>query len=147
MYTLGNLEVNKGARKPSFRRGRGQASGNGKTSGKGEKGQKARNHVKYGFEGGQMPLIRRIPKRGFKNHPFRVVYDCVNVSELERFENGAKVDIALLVEENMLAGRANGGLKILGNGELKKKLSVVANKVTKQAEEKIKAAGGTVEVI
>jgi len=147
VYTLGNLEVNKGARKKDYRRGRGQACGNGKTSGKGEKGQKARNHVKFGFEGGQMPLIRRLPKRGFKNHPFRVVYDCVNVSELERFANGTKVDITLLVNENILTGRANGGLKILGNGELKKKLSVVANKVTKKAEEKIKAAGGTVEVI
>ena len=147
MYTLGNIEINEGARKKDYRRGRGQASGNGKTSGKGEKGQKARNHVKFGFEGGQMPLIRRIPKRGFKNHPFRVVYDCVNVSDLERFENGTKVDVSLLVKENMLSGRAIGGLKILGNGELKKKLSVVANKVTKKAEEKIKAAGGTVEVI
>lgn len=147
MYTLNNLEVNREARKKDYRRGRGQACGNGKTSGRGEKGQKARNHVKFGFEGGQMPLVRRIPKRGFKNHPFRVLYDCINVSDLNNFENGTKVDITLLTKESFVNGRSNGGLKILGNGELKKKLSVVANKVTKNAEEKIKAAGGTVEVI
>ena len=147
VYTLNNLEVNKGARKDIFRRGRGQASGAGKTGGRGEKGQLARNHVRYGFEGGQMPLVRRIPKRGFKNHPFRVRFDCVNLSDLNRFENGTKVDMKLLVENGIISGRQNGGIKILGDGDLQKKLSFVANKFTKTAEEKIKAAGGTIEVI
>lgn len=147
MYTLNNLEVNKGARQSDFRRGRGQGSGSGKTAGKGNKGQTARNHVKYGFEGGQMPLIRRLPKRGFKNHAFRVRFDCVNLSQLNAFDSGTKVDIKLLIDKGIVAGRFNGGLKILGDGELQKKLSIVANKFTKKAEEKIKAAGGTVEVI
>ena len=147
MYTLDKLEVNRESRKKIFRRGRGSASGAGKTSGRGEKGQLARNHVKFGFEGGQMPLIRRIPKRGFKNEPFRVRFDCVNLEVLNRFENGAKVDLAFLINEGVISGCENGGLKILADGELTKKLTVVANKFSKKAEEKIKAAGGTVEVI
>lgn len=147
MYTLSNLEIKKGARKKDYRRGRGQGCGTGRTSGRGDKGQKARNHVKYGFEGGQMPLARRLPKHGFKNAPFKVTYDYVNVSTLNRFENGTKVDYKLLIKEGIVSGNANGGLKILGDGNLEKKLTVVANKFSKSAEEKIKAAGGTVEVI
>jgi len=147
VYTLSNLEVNKGARQKNFRRGRGQGSGSGQTSGKGNKGQTARNQIKYGFEGGQMPLVRRIPKRGFKNHMFRVLYDCINVSELNRFENGTRIDLPTLIKEGLVPGSQKGGLKILGEGELQKKLTVVANKFTKAAEEKIKAAGGATELV
>ena len=130
----------------NFRRGRGHGSGNGKTAGKGHKGQKARSGApRPGFEGGQMPLYRRIPKRGFKcrNHKEIVA---INVSALERFDDGAEVTVASLIEAGIVKN-ARDGVKILGNGELTKKLTVKVNAVSKAAEEKITALGGKVEVI
>ena len=144
---LNELAPAAGARKTRFRVGRGLGSGNGKTSGKGQKGQKARagGGVRTGFEGGQMPLYRRLPKRGFKNI-FAKVYAEVNVETLNRFEDGATVDAVALVESGILKN-VRDGVRILGNGELTKKLTVVANGFTKGAEEKIVAAGGKIEVI
>ena len=130
----------------SFRRGRGHGSGNGKTAGKGHKGQKARSGApRPGFEGGQMPLYRRIPKRGFKcrNHKEIVA---INVSALERFENGTEVTVASLIEAGIVKNPRDG-VKILGNGELTKKLTVKVNACSKAAAEKIEALGGKVEVI
>ena len=129
----------------SFRRGRGHGSGNGKTAGKGHKGQKARSGApRPGFEGGQMPLYRRIPKRGFtcRNHKEIVA---INVSALERFENGTEVTIAALVESGLVSNPKDG-VKILGNGELTKKLNVKVNSFSAAAKEKIEALGGTCEV-
>lgn len=144
---LNELSPAAGSRKGHFRVGRGLGSGNGKTSGKGMKGQKSRSGggVRTGFEGGQMPLYRRLPKRGFKNI-FAKVYAEVNVETLNRFEDGATVDAVALVEEGVIKN-VRDGIRILGNGELTKKLTVVANGFTKTAEEKITAAGGKVEVI
>ena len=130
----------------NFRRGRGHGSGNGKTAGKGHKGQKARSGApRPGFEGGQMPLYRRIPKRGFncRNHKEIVA---INLSALERFEDGAEVSVATLIEAGIVKN-ARDGVKILGNGELTKKLTVKANAFSKTAAEKIEALGGKVEVI
>ena len=126
--------------------GRGTGSGLGKTSGSGHKGQKARTggKIRRGFEGGQTPLYRRIPKRGFKNH-FATVYTTVNVSDLEKFDNDTVVDLELLLSEGMVRKELDG-LKVLGNGNLTKKLTVVASKFSKSAEEKILAAGGKIEV-
>ena len=144
---LNELSPAEGARKSRFRVGRGLGSGNGKTSGKGMKGQKSRSGggVRTGFEGGQMPLYRRLPKRGFKNI-FAKVYAEVNVETLNRFEDGATVDAVALIEAGVLKNIYDG-VRILGNGELTKKLTVRANGFTKSAEEKITAAGGKVEVI
>ena len=144
---LNELSPAEGARKSRFRVGRGLGSGNGKTSGKGMKGQKSRSGggVRTGFEGGQMPLYRRLPKRGFKNI-FAKVYAEVNVETLNRFEDGATVDAVALIEAGVLKNIYDG-VRILGNGELTKKLTVVANGFTKPAESKITAAGGKVEVI
>ena len=144
---LNELSPAEGARKSRFRVGRGLGSGNGKTSGKGMKGQKSRSGggVRTGFEGGQMPLYRRLPKRGFKNI-FAKVYAEVNVETLDRFEDGATVDAVALIEAGVLKNIYDG-VRILGNGELTKKLTVVANGFTKSAESKITAAGGKVEVI
>ena len=144
---LNELAPAAGARKTRFRVGRGLGSGNGKTSGKGQKGQKSRagGGVRTGFEGGQMPLYRRLPKRGFKNI-FAKVYAEVNVETLNRFEDGATVDAVALVESGILKN-VRDGVRILGNGELTKKLTVVANGFTTGAEEKIVAAGGKIEVI
>ena len=144
---LSNLRPAEGSVKSdNFRRGRGHGSGNGKTAGKGHKGQKARSGApRPGFEGGQMPLYRRLPKRGFKNI-FAKEYAEVNVSSLNRFEDGATVDPAALVEAGILKNVCDG-VRVLGNGEITKKLTVVANGFTKSAEEKITAAGGKVEVI
>ncbi len=128
--------------------GRGHGSGNGKTAGKGHKGQKARSggSIRPGFEGGQMPLQRRMPKRGF-NNIFALEYATVNVSELEsRFENGAVVDAAALIESGAIKS-AKDGIKILGNGELTKSLTVKAAKFTAAAQEKIEKAGGKAEVM
>lgn len=126
--------------------GRGTGSGLGKTSGKGHKGQKARTggSIRRGFEGGQTPLYRRIPKRGFKNH-FATEYAVVNVSDLERFDENTVVNTELLMAEGIIKKELDG-VKVLGNGELTKKLTVVATKFSKSAEEKIKAAGGKIEV-
>ena len=142
---LNELSPAEGARKSRFRVGRGLGSGNGKTSGKGMKGQKSRSGggVRTGFEGGQMPIYRRLPKRGFKNI-FANVYAEVNVETLNRFEDGTTVDAVALVEAGVLKN-IQDGVRILGNGELTKKLTVVANGFTKTAEEKITAAGGKVE--
>ena len=144
---LNELSPAPGARKVRFRVGRGLGSGNGKTSGKGQKGQKSRSGggVRTGFEGGQMPLYRRLPKRGFKNI-FANVYAEVNVETLNRFEDGATVDAVALIEAGVLKN-VRDGVRILGNGELTKKLTVVANGFTKSAQEKIEAAGGKIEVI
>ena len=142
---LNELSPAPGARKVRFRVGRGLGSGNGKTSGKGQKGQKSRSGggVRTGFEGGQMPIYRRLPKRGFKNI-FANVYAEVHVETLNRFEDGTTVDAVALVEAGVLKN-IQDGVRILGNGELTKKLTVVANGFTKTAEEKITAAGGKVE--
>ncbi|WP_371365854.1 50S ribosomal protein L15 [Sporomusa rhizae] len=136
-----------GSKKERTRVGRGLGSGLGKTSGKGHKGQKARagGGVRPGFEGGQKPLYLRLPKRGF-NNIFAKEYSEVNVAELNRFDNGAVVDLEALVEAGVIK-KVLDGLRILGNGELTKALTVKANGFTKSAAEKIKAAGGSVEVI
>ena len=128
--------------------GRGQGSGNGKTAGKGHKGQKARSGggVRIGFEGGQMPLARRIPKRGFKNH-FAKEYTVVNVSDLNKFADGTAVDAELLYASGVIKKVAADGIKILGDGELTRQLTVKAAKFTQAAAEKIEKAGGKAEVI
>ena len=136
-----------GSKQARNRIGRGLGSGNGKTAGKGMKGQNSRSGggTRTGFEGGQMPIYRRLPKRGFKNI-FAKEYAEVNVSTLERFDDGATVDPVALVEAGILKN-VQDGVRILGNGELTKKLTVRANGFTKTAESKITAAGGKVEVI
>ena len=136
-----------GSKKTRTRRGRGLGSGLGKTAGRGQKGQNSRSGggVRSGFEGGQMPLYRRLPKRGFKN-VFAKEYAEVNISKLNRFEDGATVDPVALIEMGILKN-VRDGIRILGNGTLEKKLTVIANGFTKTAEEKIVAAGGKVEVI
>lgn len=129
-----------------FRRGRGHGSGNGKTAGKGHKGQKARSGApRVGFEGGQMPLYRRIPKRGFTNRNSKDI-EAVNVSALERFDNDTEVTIATLIEAGVIKD-AKDGVKILGNGELTKKLTVKVNAFSEGAKAKIEALGGKAEVI
>lgn len=144
---LHELSPAPGSRKVRTRVGRGLGSGLGKTSGRGHKGQNARSGggVRTGFEGGQMPLYRRLPKRGFKNI-FARQYAEVNVSSLNRFEDGATIDPAALVEAGILKN-VYDGVRVLGNGEITKKVTVIANGFTKSAEEKITAAGGKVEVI
>lgn len=136
-----------GSKKTRTRRGRGLGSSLGKTAGRGQKGQNSRSGggVRSGFEGGQMPLYRRLPKRGFKN-VFAKEYAEVNISQLNRFEDGATVDPVALIEMGILKN-VRDGIRILGNGTLEKKLTVIANGFTKTAEEKIVAAGGKVEVI
>ncbi|MBB5335777.1 large subunit ribosomal protein L15 [Pectinatus brassicae] len=136
-----------GSKKTRTRVGRGLGSGLGKTSGRGQKGQNSRSGggVRTGFEGGQMPLYRRLPKRGFKNI-YAKEYAEVNVCMLDRFEDGSVVDAVALVESGILKN-VRDGIRILGNGEVTKKLTVKAQGFTKTAEEKIKAAGGQIEVI
>ncbi|MFG6325477.1 MAG: 50S ribosomal protein L15 [Lachnospiraceae bacterium] len=130
----------------NFRRGRGHGSGNGKTAGKGHKGQKARSGApRPGFEGGQMPLYRRIPKRGFTNRNTLNIVG-INVSALERFENGSEVTVETLIESGIVKNPRDG-VKILGNGTLTKKLNVKVNAFSEGAKEKIEALGGTCEVI
>ena len=133
-------------KKSRNRVGRGIGSGNGKTAGKGHKGQKARTggKIRRGFEGGQTPLYRRIPKRGF-NNVFSIEYATVNVSDLERFENGTVVNMELLLNEGIVR-KPLAGLKVLGNGDLTKKLTVEAKKFSASAKEKIEAVGGKIEV-
>jgi large subunit ribosomal protein L15 len=140
---LGHLKPKKGARHAKKRVGRGPGSGHGKTAGRGEKGQKSRSgfHRMLGFEGGQMPLHRRLPKRGFTNI-FKKEIAVVNVSELERFDSGATVDEAALRQAGLIRGRADG-IKILGDGKLTKKLTVHANKFSEAARRQIEAVGGT----
>lgn len=144
---LSNLKPNEGAVSERSRVGRGHASGNGKTAGRGHKGQKARSggSTRLGFEGGQMPLYRRIPKRGFKNYNYKEIIG-INVSKLDVFENGTEVTVETLIEAGIVKNPRDG-IKILGDGELTKKLTVKVNAFSKSAEEKITAAGGTCEVI
>ena len=144
---LSNLQPAEGSRQnDNFRRGRGHGSGNGKTAGKGHKGQKARSGApRPGFEGGQMPLYRRLPKRGFTNINSKEIVG-INVSALERFENDSVVSVETLLETGVIKNPQDG-VKILGNGELTKKLTVKVNAVSETAKAKIEAAGGTVEVI
>ncbi|MCI9123834.1 MAG: 50S ribosomal protein L15 [Eubacterium sp.] len=143
---LSNLKAAEGSRKERYRKGRGHASGNGKTAGKGHKGQKARSGApRPGFEGGQMPLYRRLPKRGFKCINSKIIVG-INVSALERFDNDSTVTIDMLIEYGIVKNPRDG-VKILGNGELTKKLTVQANAFSAGAKEKIEALGGKAEVI
>ena len=144
---LSNLRPADGSKhSDKFRRGRGHGSGNGKTAGKGHKGQKARSGAtRPGFEGGQMPLYRRIPKRGFTNRNTKEIVG-INVSALEAFENDAVVSVAALIEKGIVKNPRDG-VKILGNGELTKKLTVQANAFSEGAKAKIEALGGKAEVI
>ncbi len=143
---LHDLKPRPGAKHRKKRLGRGESSGLGKTSGKGHKGQKARSgaSIRPGFEGGQMPLNRRLPKKGFSNFQFRVNYAVLNVDDLnDRFEDGATVNEASLREAGLVRGVFDG-VKILGDGELKRKLTVDVSKLSATAKEKIEKAGGTV---
>lgn len=144
---LNELRPAKGSRTERFRKGRGHGSGNGKTAGYGHKGQKARSGApRIGFEGGQMPLYRRLPKRGFKNYNHKDIV-VLNVSQLEKYyEDGATVVAEDLIERKIIKDTRDG-LKILGNGELTKKLTVKANAFSETAKQKIEAAGGKAEVI
>ena len=144
---LSELSPPKGAVKKNKRLGRGIGSGKGGTSGRGHKGQNSRAGSKHGpdFEGGQMPVYRRIPKRGFKN-PFRKEYAIVNLKDLERFESGQVVDPGLLLKEKVIR-KLLDGLKVLSEGELKVSLTVKAHKFSAKAKEKIQAAGGSIEEI
>ncbi|MEA4875943.1 MAG: 50S ribosomal protein L15 [Anaerorhabdus sp.] len=144
---LNELKYTEGARHKSFRVGRGHGSGNGKTAGKGNKGQNARSGggVALGFEGGQTPLYKRIPKRGFTNFT-RKEYAIVNVESLNKFEDGAVVSIEALLNAGLIK-KCLDGVKVLGYGKLEKKLTVQANKFSKSAQELIENAGGKVEVI
>ncbi len=144
---LHELQATEGSRQEHFRKGRGLGSGNGKTSGKGQKGQNARSGggVRLGFEGGQLPLFRALPKRGFKNVN-HVNYATINVSDLNRFENGTVVSPALLKEVGLVK-KEYDGLKVLGGGSLEKNLTVQAHAFSKSAEEAISKAGGKIEVI
>lgn len=144
---LHELSPAEGSVKTNWRRGRGTGSGNGKTAGKGHKGQNARSGggVRIGFEGGQLPLYRKHPKRGFHNK-FATVYSVVNVDALNVFEDGDVVNLAALMEKGIIR-KANDGLKVLGNGEISKKLTVEASVFSTTAKEKIEAAGGKTEVI
>ena len=138
-------ELTSGGNAKAYRKGRGAGSGNGKTSGRGHKGQKARSGggVRPGFEGGQMPLYRRLPKRGFNNKRFAPDYIIVNSADLEKFE-GTEVTAAALAEQGIITlPKVNDGIKILGNGDLTKKLDVKATKFSASAKEKIEKAGGT----
>ena len=145
---LHELKPAEGAKKAPFRKGRGHGSGNGKTAGRGHKGQNARSGggVRIGFEGGQMPLYRRLPKRGFNNKLFATQYAEINVSDLNIFDDGTVVTQELLVEKGLVK-KIYDGVKVLGDGELTKKLTVQAAKFTKSASEKIEAAGGKAEEV
>lgn len=144
---LSNLRPAEGSvHSNNFRRGRGHGSGNGKTAGKGHKGQKARSGAtRPGFEGGQMPLYRRLPKRGFKNRNTKEIV-ALNLSVLEVFDNGTTVDVDALIAKGIVKNPRDG-IKILGNGELTKKLDVKMNAFSASAKEKIEALGGTAEVV
>ena len=144
---LHELSPAPGSAKQAWRKGRGPGSGNGKTAGKGHKGQNARSGggVRPGFEGGQLPLYRKLPKRGFKNR-FAKNYAIVNVADLNRFNDGDRVTLAALIEAGIVRKELDG-LKVLGNGELTKKITVEAKVFSATAKEKIEAAGGAVEVI
>ncbi len=144
---LHELSPAPGSSTKAWRKGRGAGSGNGKTAGKGHKGQNARSGggVRPGFEGGQIPLYRKLPKRGFHNK-FSTVYSIINVEQLNRYDDGAVIDLAALKESGVIT-KANDGLKVLGRGEIKKKLTVKASIFSATAKAKIEAAGGKAEVI
>ncbi len=144
---LHELSPAAGSTKPNFRKGRGAGSGNGKTAGKGHKGQNARSGggVRPGFEGGQLPLYRKLPKRGFTNH-FAKQYAIINVKTLEKYEAGAVIDVDTLIKDKVIKNKFDG-LKVLANGELTKALTVKAAVFSAQAKEKIEAAGGKAEVV
>jgi large subunit ribosomal protein L15 len=144
---LNNLKPRPGAKHRVKRLGCGESSGHGKTSGKGNKGQKARSggSIRLGFEGGQMPLIRRLPKRGFNNAAFKTQYAVVNLDELEVFDAGSQVNEQLLREKGLISGKIDG-LKILGRGGITKKLTVEADKFSESARQKIEQAGGSIVV-
>ncbi len=145
---LHELKYNEGSIKDSKRLGRGTSSGNGKTSGRGHKGQNARSGggVRLGFEGGQNPLFRRVAKRGFNNYEFRTRYAVINVSDLNKFEDGAVITPEILKEMGLVKKQLDG-IKVLGNGNLDKKLTVKATTFSKLAKEKIEKTGGKAEVI
>ena len=145
---LHNLKPRPGSKHRTKRLGQGESSGHGKTSGRGGKGQTARSgsSIRIGFEGGQMPLIRRIPKRGFNNARFTTRYIPVNIESLNAFENGAQVNEASMSSVGLSNGTSDG-IKILGNGELSKKLTVIASAFSASAKAKIEAKGGTCEVV
>ena len=142
---LNNLQPRPGSKHRVKRLGCGESSGHGKTSGKGHKGQKARSggSLRLGFEGGQMPLIRRIPKRGFNNASFKTNYAVVNLVDLNKFENGATVDETSLLAAKLIRGTYDG-VKVLGTGDLTKKLVVTVDKISAAAREKIEKAGGSI---
>jgi large subunit ribosomal protein L15 len=147
---INELKASPGARKTAYRKGRGVGSGNGKTAGRGHKGQNSRagGGVRPGFEGGQMPIYRRLPKRGFNNKRFAFSYVEINIGDLERFEDGSVVDAAMLRDSGVISlPKVNDGIKILGTGELTKKLTVKANGFTASAKEKIEKAGGSAEEV
>ena len=145
---LNELKYNEGSKKDIKRLGRGSSSGTGKTSGRGENGQNSRSGggVRIGFEGGQLPLYRRLPKRGFSNAMFKKTYAVINVSDLNRFEDGAEVTPELLFEMGIIKKQLSG-IKVLGNGTLAKKLTVRAHQFSNEAKQKIEAQGGKAEVI
>jgi large subunit ribosomal protein L15 len=145
---LHNLKPRPGAKHRRKRLGQGESSGHGKTAGRGGKGQTARSgsSIRIGFEGGQMPLIRRIPKRGFNNAEFATRYHAVNVGDLNQFEDGARVDETAIRSAGLANGRADG-VKVLGTGELTKKLTLVVSAISAAAKTKVEARGGSVEII
>jgi len=145
MIRLHNLKPRPGSRHRVKRLGIGESSGHGKTSGKGHKGQKARSggSIRLGFEGGQMPLIRRLPKRGFNNAAFKKTYALINLDDLNQFKAGTMVNEQMLREAKHIRGKV-AGLKILGRGELKHRLTIEADRFSESAKEKIEKAGGTV---
>ena len=147
---LNELNASAGANKKAYRKGRGPGSGNGKTSGRGHKGQNSRSGggVRPGFEGGQMPIYRRLPKRGFNNKRFALQYIAINVGDLERFADGTTVDAESLKASGLIKlPKVNDGIKILGDGTLTRKLTVRANAFTASAKEKIEKAGGMAEEV
>jgi large subunit ribosomal protein L15 len=145
---LHTLKPRPGSKHRVKRLGCGESSGHGKTSGKGHKGQKARSggSIRLGFEGGQMPLIRRVPKRGFNNAAFKTRYAVVNLSDLEHFDAGTAIDEAILRAAGLVRGKIDG-VKILGNGDLTKKLAISAHKFSGSAREKIEKAGGSATLV
>ena len=145
---LHELSPSEGSAKKNYRKGRGPGSGNGKTGGRGHKGQNARSGggVRPGFEGGQIPMHRRIPKHGFSNFLFKKVYATINVEQLDKYEDGAVISLETLMNDGVIRKELNG-LKVLGNGNITKKLTVQATVFSASAKEKIEAAGGKGEVI
>lgn len=145
---LSELKPAEGTNKKAFRKGRGHATGNGKTSGRGHKGQNSRSGggTRPGFEGGQMPLYRLVPKRGFTNSRFKKVFTEINLTDLNKFDADTDISAELLLDKGVIS-KINDGIVVLGNGKLEKRITVKASRFTKSAKDKIEAAGGKVEVI